>query len=244
LDDRPTNLPRRLSSFVGREQQIAQGRKLFESSPLVTLTGPGGVGKTTLAMQIAAGMLDELPDGVWLAELGNVSEEGMVLGTVAAALRVTEQPAATSPRPSSTACATAVWPWSWTTANRSSRHAPTLPIPHHATTDVRILATSRERLESSKASASCPCRRSSCQTPAPRSSVDEAGRYPAIKLFVERATAAQPGFRLTEQNVGAVGPDLPAPRWHAARPGTGRRRACVPCLSSSWPLASTTASGC
>ena len=86
LDDRPTNLPRRLSSFVGREQEIAQGRELFESAPLVTLTGPGGVGKTTLAMQIAAGMLDDLPDGVWLAELGNVSEEGMVLSTVAAAL--------------------------------------------------------------------------------------------------------------------------------------------------------------
>ena len=92
LDDRPTNLPRRLSTFVGRERELAEGRELLAASPLVTLTGPGGVGKTRLALQIALAMLDDLPDGVWLAELGNVTDEGLVLQAVAEALKVNEQP--------------------------------------------------------------------------------------------------------------------------------------------------------
>ncbi len=146
LDDRPTNLPRRLSSFVGREQQIAQGRKLFESAPLVTLTGPGGVGKTTLAMQIAAGMLDDLPDGVWLAELGNVSEEGMVLSTVAAALRVTEQPG----RDLASTLVEAMRNRRLALVMDNCEHVlgACADIAHSliATTDVRILATSREPL--------------------------------------------------------------------------------------------------
>jgi predicted ATPase/Tfp pilus assembly protein PilF len=203
LDDRPSNLPRRLSSFVGREQQIADGRAALTASPLVTLTGPGGVGKTSLAMQIAAGMLDELPDGVWLAELGNVTEEGMVVQTVAAAVRVSEQPG----RDLTTTLVETL---------RSRRLALVLDNCEHvlaacadiayaliAGTEVRILATSREPL-AVDGERVLPVPTLELPDVDGRISAGDAARSAAVRLFVERATAANPGFTLTDQNVAAV----------------------------------------
>ena len=203
LDDRQTNLPRRLSSFVGRELEIAEGRALLNSSPLVTLTGPGGVGKTTLALQIASAMIDELPDGVWVVELGNVTEESLVLQSVAAGVRVGEQPGRDLG-------ATLI------EALRSRRLCLVLDNCEHVlsacaqladslirSTDVIILATSREPLavEGERVlpvpTLDLPGT-SRALTPA------AASQYAAIRLFVDRATAAQPGFRLTDQNVESV----------------------------------------
>ena len=203
LDDRPTNLPRRLSSVVGREREIAAGRELLNAGPLVTLTGPGGVGKTTLALQIAGAMLDELPDGVWLAELGNVSDEGMVVQAVAAAVRVGEQPGRDLQ-------ATLV------DALRGRRLCLVLDNCEHvlnacaqlahaliSTTDVRILATSREPLALDGEHV-LPVPTLDLPNPASGISASAAAEYPAIRLFVDRAAAAQPSFRLTDANVAAV----------------------------------------
>ena len=65
----PNNLPRNLSTFVGRREDLAEVRQLIGEAPLVTLTGPGGVGKTRLCLQLAAEMLDTFADGAWLVEL-------------------------------------------------------------------------------------------------------------------------------------------------------------------------------
>ena len=65
----PNNLPRNLSTFVGRQSDLTEVRQLISQAPLVTLTGPGGVGKTRLALQLAAEMLDTFVDGAWLVEL-------------------------------------------------------------------------------------------------------------------------------------------------------------------------------
>src|SRR6202008_4988937 len=86
------NLPYQLTSFVGREQEIAQLEELVTANRLVTLTGAGGAGKTRLALEVAAQAVESFPDGAWLVELASLSDPGLVLQTLARALGVTEQP--------------------------------------------------------------------------------------------------------------------------------------------------------
>src|SRR5207237_7378479 len=87
------NLPYQLTSFIGREQEIAQLEDLVTANRLVTLTGAGGAGKTRLAIEVASRLTDAFPDGVWLVELAALSDPRLVLHAVAQALEVKEQPA-------------------------------------------------------------------------------------------------------------------------------------------------------
>jgi predicted ATPase len=84
------NLPQQLTSFIGRQREMAQIRALWSQTRLVTLSGPGGIGKTRLALQIAAEVLREYEDGVWLIELAPLSEPALVPQTVAATLGIRE----------------------------------------------------------------------------------------------------------------------------------------------------------
>ena len=86
------NLPVQPAKFVGRNRELAEVRALVETSPLVTLTGAGGCGKTRLSLQVAAELLDGTADGVWLTELAAVSDEEAVAKVVATALGVPMQP--------------------------------------------------------------------------------------------------------------------------------------------------------
>src|SRR6266853_1163117 len=87
------NLPYQLTSFIGREQEIAQLRELVAANRLVTLTGAGGAGKTRLAIEVASRLIDGFPDGVWLVELAALSDPRIVPQAVAKALEIKEQPA-------------------------------------------------------------------------------------------------------------------------------------------------------
>jgi predicted ATPase len=89
----PNNLPAQLSAFIGRQQEVAEVRALVESSRLVTLTGAGGCGKTRLALQVAAELLDGSGDGVWLVELAAVTDEDAVAAAISQALRLAAGPA-------------------------------------------------------------------------------------------------------------------------------------------------------
>ena len=94
LDAHPHNLPIALSSFVGREQETASLLALL-SDPgvrLVTLLGPGGTGKTRLALEVAAGAVESFPDGVWFVDLANVTVPQQVAPAIADALRLTVDP--------------------------------------------------------------------------------------------------------------------------------------------------------
>ena len=82
------NLPAKLSSFLGREQELAMLGKLLGEARLVTLTGAGGAGKTRLAVEFAAGVVERFADGVWLAELAGISDPGLVAGQVMEVLGV------------------------------------------------------------------------------------------------------------------------------------------------------------
>ena len=86
------NLPVQVSSFIGRDAELAEVRRLIASSRLVTLTGPGGAGKTRLALQVAAGMADGTGDGVWFADLAPLQDADLVAVTVAKVLDIAEDP--------------------------------------------------------------------------------------------------------------------------------------------------------
>jgi predicted ATPase/class 3 adenylate cyclase len=88
----PGNLPLQVSSFIGREHDLARVAKALEDSRVVTLTGVGGVGKTRLALQVAAEVLPRFKDGAWLCELASVRDPDQVIDAVAGALRVTARP--------------------------------------------------------------------------------------------------------------------------------------------------------
>jgi predicted ATPase/DNA-binding CsgD family transcriptional regulator len=87
------NLPSQATSFVGRAAEVAELRSLLLGGPrLVTITGPGGIGKSRLALQVAAGLLDGVGDGVWLVELAPVADPDLVARTVATVLQVRDEP--------------------------------------------------------------------------------------------------------------------------------------------------------
>ena len=91
--DPPTNnLPRQLTSFIGRKSEIAEIKKLLATTYLLTLTGSGGCGKTRLALEVATNLVEEYSDGVWLVELASLSDPGLVPQEIASALDVSEQP--------------------------------------------------------------------------------------------------------------------------------------------------------
>src|SRR5206468_4392640 len=90
LDATPNNLPLQLTSFVGREEQIAEVERLLGQTRLLTLTGPGGSGKSRLALRVAAELLTRFPDGSCFVDLSPVTDPALVPAAVANALGVPE----------------------------------------------------------------------------------------------------------------------------------------------------------
>jgi predicted ATPase/class 3 adenylate cyclase len=86
------NLPRQLSTFIGREKEMADVKHLLEDNRLLTLLGPGGTGKTRLMLQVAEEVIEDYPDGVWLVELAPLTDPELIPERVSSALGVQEQP--------------------------------------------------------------------------------------------------------------------------------------------------------
>ena len=86
------NLPLEISSFVGREKELAEVKQLLENNRLLTLTGSGGCGKTRLALAVARQLVERFEDGVWLVELAPLADPSLVPQVVASTLGVREQP--------------------------------------------------------------------------------------------------------------------------------------------------------
>src|SRR5262245_45251052 len=92
VDGQPNNLPRQLTSFIGREREVAEAWRLLTTTRLLTLTGSGGVGKTRLSVQVAGELLPSFPDGIWLVELAALEDPALLAQTVASALGIRELP--------------------------------------------------------------------------------------------------------------------------------------------------------
>ncbi len=203
LDSTPNNLPQQASSFVGRHAAIAELRELLHRHRLLTLAGPGGIGKTRLALQLAADVLDEYPDGVWFVELAPLSGVALVARTVAQVLGVAERPGV----PIATAIAEFLAPRRALLILDNCEHvadacATLADTLLRGAAELRILATSREVL---RVAGECLYQ----LQPLPVPPDDERGldavyHYPGVALFVDRAREQQPSFELNARNLAGV----------------------------------------
>jgi predicted ATPase/DNA-binding SARP family transcriptional activator len=199
-------LPAPLTSFVGRERQVGEAVRLLRAARLVTLTGPAGVGKTRLAVEVATRVAGECPDGVVFVPLGVVSDAELVLPAVARALGVREEP----PRPLAGTVADFLRGKTLLLVLDNFEHvlgaAPAVVELLVASPRLTVLATSRAVLH---ASGEHDFPVPPLELPGPgeegRPAPAEAlGACEAVRLFVERARAARPGFALTDENAAAV----------------------------------------
>ncbi len=187
LDASPGNLRRAATSFIGRESEVAEVIEALQAHRLVTLTGVGGVGKTRLATEVAAGLADEFPDGVWFFELAAVTDPAAVPDAVAAVLGITQQPGKTVSESVAAALEGRVRLLVFDNCEHVLDAAADLIeaiLAQSAT--VRILATSREGLGVADEQV-WPVR--SLDTAAGTDSA-------AVSLFVERAQGITPGFSI------------------------------------------------
>jgi predicted ATPase/DNA-binding CsgD family transcriptional regulator len=198
------NLPVQVTSFIGREREIAEVKRLLSVTHLLTLTGAGGCGKSRLALQVASELLQDYVDGVWLAQLASLSDPGFVPQTIASALRVPEQ----SGRAVTETLARALRFKSLLLVVDNCEHmlsacAELADALVPVCSSLRILATSQEPLG---VPGEAVWRVPSLSVPGVGRlpPVDHLMQYGAVRLFVERATSAQPGLTLTDSNAAAV----------------------------------------
>ena len=200
----PHNLPRQLTSFVGREREIAAVKRLLSSTIMLTLTGAGGSGKTRFALQVAADVQGAFADGVWVVELAALSDTSLIPQTVASALGVPEQPG----RDPIAAVNDHLRQKSLLIVLDNCEHlsnacARLVADLLKTCPGLRILATSREPLG---VPGETIWRVPSLSTPDPEHLPphEALAQYEAVRLFAERAAAVQPGFRVTRNNAPAV----------------------------------------
>ncbi|PBC49899.1 LuxR family transcriptional regulator [Rhodococcus sp. ACS1] len=199
------NLPHELTSFVGRRREVVEVRSLLSVSRLVTLTGIGGVGKTRLALRVAADSARAFEDGVWLVELGEVYEPGAVVDAALSALGLREG-AGVAPE---ALLVEYLEPRKLLLVLDNCEHlvepAADLARPLlRACPELRVLATSREPLG---IGGEAVFRVPPLTMPDPNRQTQAAGEfdhYESMSLFAERAAMAVPGFAITENNQDVV----------------------------------------
>jgi predicted ATPase/class 3 adenylate cyclase len=204
LNSIPNNLPVQLTSFVGREKEIAEVKELLSTTRLLTLTGSGGTGKTRLSLHIAAEVLDGFKNGVWFIELAPLSDPALVPFTIVSTLSLREEPG----RPLIATLLDWLRDKELLLIIDNCEHliaacAEFADQVLHASRATRILATSREALGITGESI---YRVPSLQAPNPgeKIEVEQFEQYAAVRLFIDRAKQSLSTFRVTDANAPAV----------------------------------------
>ncbi len=202
---RPSNLPAQPNELIGREEEVETVRRLLlrEAVRAITLTGPGGTGKTRLAVQIAAGLADGFHDGVYFVGLASIGEPNLVASTIAMVLGIRENPA----RPVLESLKDFLQGKDILLVLDNFEQivaaAPVVAALLATCSGAKVLVTSRIVLHIS----------GEHEYPVPPLKLPESGRLPdpetlggysAVALFVQRARAVKPGFTLTNDNAMAV----------------------------------------
>ena len=203
LNTLPNNLPIQLTSFIGRERELGEAKQKLEGARLLTLIGPGGTGKTRLSLQLANDLLVSFKDGVWFIELAPLTEPSLVLQTIASVFGVREQPG---------------MPMQELVLNYLRNKYLLLLLDNcehlietcaqladqflHNSPNLKIIASSREALGiNGETIYRVPSLTLPNQSKVSREALVE---YESIQLFVDRASAANPNFSLTDQNASSV----------------------------------------
>jgi predicted ATPase/class 3 adenylate cyclase len=218
LDRQPNNLPTQLTSFIGRQAELAEAARLLGTTRLLTLTGPGGTGKTRLSLQLAADVAHEFGDGVWFVPLEPVRDPSLVAPRIASALGLIE-----SAGRSALDLLT-----QWLAGRRVLlvldnfeqviEAAPVVADLLRASERLSIIATSRAALrvsgEQEYPVPGLPVPRDilalsdleKLNLPRDERNLAAAGisQYEAVRLFIARAVAVRPSFTVTNENAPAV----------------------------------------
>ncbi len=204
LDTLPNNLPQQVTTFIGRERELREIKRLLSSVRLLTLTGAGGTGKTRLGLQAAVDLLDASGDGSWFVELASISDPALVPQTVAGALSIREEPGrqlmTTLVAHLRTKQILLVLDNAEHLLNAVADLADQIvrQCPH-----VQVLTTSREAL-SVNGEQTYRVPPLSMPDPAQDYTRDALAQFESVKLFVDRALLSQPTFEITDLNAGAV----------------------------------------
>jgi predicted ATPase/class 3 adenylate cyclase/tetratricopeptide (TPR) repeat protein len=204
LQATPNNLPQQVTSFIGREQTLAELQRLLAKTRLLTLTGSGGCGKTRLSLQVAADSLEQFPDGAWLVELAPLSDPDLVAQTVATVLGLKEAPG----KPIVQTLTAHLTDKRLLLLLDNCEHlldgcAKVADALVRQCPGVKILASSREALGIAGEqtyrvpSLSLPDRK---QAPTPKI----LSQYESVQLFSDRALLVRADFQVTNQNAPAL----------------------------------------
>ena len=194
-------LPAELTSFVGRRRELNETRRLLEGNRMLTLTGPGGVGKTRLALRMAAEVRRTFPDGVWFVELAALQDPHLLPHTVANTLELRQ----VSADPAADLAAYLEGQQLLVVLDNCEHLTEACAVLASkllaAVSGLRILATSRHVLgvEGEQILSVPPLSTPDSEVPA-----GDATHYESVQLFVDRARAVAPGFEITEGNRSAV----------------------------------------
>ena len=198
----PNNLPMTLTTFVGRENDAAEVKRLIGEARMLTVTGAGGCGKTRLVLEVAADLVDRFPDGLWWIDLAPVADPSLLVSTVASSLGVAQ---VQGESPGDTLLARL----------DDRRMLVVLDNCEHLVSacadlaasivtkcrDVSVLATSREALG---VDGETTVRIPSLSVPEQGAATVEDIRCASVELFVDRARSARPNFRLTAENAEPI----------------------------------------
>jgi len=218
LDVRANNLPTQLTTFVGRDAELDEASGLLDQARLLTLTGPGGTGKTRLSLQLAARVADRFRDGVYFVPLEPVRDPALVVPRIATTLGLVESGA----KPIHEMLAEWLEPREVLVVLDNFEQvidaAPVVADLLRAADRLRVIATSRAPLRISGEQEYPVPGLPVPPDPTLQSGLDRLrltgeervvdaasiGHYEAVRLFVERALAVRPGFSVTNQNAPAV----------------------------------------
>lgn len=203
LDVIPNNLPVQNSSFLGREREIAEVRELLGQARLLTLTGPGGTGKTRLSLQVAADALDRFPDGVYFVALAPIGDAELVAPTIAQEIGIANRGGL---EPLDRLREHLRERTMLLVLDNFEQVASAAPVVGELLTSaarLTVLVTSRAVLHL-YGEREYPVPPLGLPDPLRDRNVEAISQYEAVRLFIERAVAVKPDFRVTNENAPAV----------------------------------------
>ncbi len=198
----PNNLPTQLTSFLGREQEIAEASQLLLDGRLLTLTGPGGTGKTRLSLQIAADAADTFTDGVYFVPLGTISQSDLVLPTIAQVLGLVDPGTHTLDRLVDHIAARRILVV-LDNFEQVNDAAPQIADLQARAPRISVLVTSRSPLRVS-GEQEYPVPPLALPDPGNLPDLERFSTYESVALFIERAMAVRPDFAVTSATAPAV----------------------------------------
>jgi predicted ATPase len=205
LENRPTNLPSQPTPLIGRERELGESGALLRRREvrLLTLTGPGGTGKTRLGLQLAAEVLDEFDDGVYFVNLAPLLEAALVVPTIAQTLALREQPGQTLEETLFEYLRGKELLLLLDNFEQVVEAASSVAQLLAAAPDVKVLVTSRAPLHVA-GEHEYPVPPLDLPDPTQLPAPEALSQYEAVRLFIERAQAVKPDFEVTNENAPAV----------------------------------------